>query len=103
MKKAIVFVLLTVLLICTACGNPLVGKWRQTDSVNEMEFHQDGTVTLIGAASELTMRYRAKGDTLHFTDDAGMESEVTYTLEGDTLTTYNYNDVATTYTRVTEN
>lgn len=99
MKKIIVLCMICVLL-CTACAGKLIGTWQAEGTENTMELRSGGVGIMAGSLGEYEVKYRVKGDKLLFTDDAGAEGVLTYELDGDVLTTYDYNGNPTVYNRV---
>ena len=99
MKKIIALLLLCVVL-CTGCAGKLIGTWQAEGTENTMELRSGGVGIMAGSLGEYEVKYRVKGDKLLFTDDAGAEGVLTYELDGDVLTTYDYNGNPTVYNKV---
>jgi hypothetical protein len=99
MSPKITYRVLTVMavfaILLTSCGggstNKLIGKWEYKEPTSGMsivmEFTKDNiNMTAAGQSQDIAYTY-VDSDTIKVNDpDGGTEEEVSYTLDGDTLT-----------------
>lgn len=98
-KTAILLTLALLLVLVSGCSSSLTGKWQKADGSVTLEFAAGGKASLTSELGTTEMTYSTKGNTLILKNE-GMESLLTYSVSGDTLTTTDANDRVNTYTRV---